>query len=157
MRDELSEGLKRSLGAVLRDARFEVKPLLTVIFSSKDFYSQASYGAHIKGPVEHMVAMMKHLGVEAMPGVPDFNQSTIAMGQHLLNPPSVAGWAGGKAWITPGLLIERGNVARDVLIPDITGFTRLEFHRRAPTTFSAAGCATATMSARRRRSAIQRE
>ncbi len=70
---------------------------------------------------------MKHLGVETMPGVPDFNQSTIAMGQHLLNPPSVAGWAGGKAWITPGLLIARGNVARDVLIPDMTGFRDWNF------------------------------
>jgi len=59
--------------------------------------------------------------------VPDFNQSTIAMGQHLLNPPSVAGWAGGKAWITPGLLIARGNVARDVLIPDVTGFRDWNF------------------------------
>jgi hypothetical protein len=59
--------------------------------------------------------------------VPDFNQSTIAMGQHLLNPPSVAGWAGGKAWITPGLLIARGNVARDVLIPDMTGFRDWNF------------------------------
>ena len=98
-----------------------------MIFSSKDFYSQASYGGHIKGPVEHLVAMMKHLGVDAMPGVPDFNQSTIAMGQHLLNPPSVAGWAGGKAWITPGLLIARGNVARDVLIPDMTGFRDWNF------------------------------
>jgi hypothetical protein len=74
-----------------------------------------------------MVAMMKHLGLEEMPGVPDFNQSTIAMGQHLLNPPSVAGWAGGKAWITPGLLIARGNVARDVLIPDVTGFRDWNF------------------------------
>ena len=71
--------------------------------------------------------MMKHLGVDAIPGVPDFNQSTIAMGQHLLNPPSVAGWAGGKAWITPGLLIARGNVARDVLIPDMTGFRDWNF------------------------------
>jgi hypothetical protein len=62
-----------------------------------------------------------------MPGVPDFNQSTIAMGQHLLNPPSVAGWAGGKAWITPGLLIARGNVARDVLMPEITGFRDWNF------------------------------
>ena len=62
-----------------------------------------------------------------MPGVPDFNQSTISMGQHLLNPPSVAGWAGGKAWITPGLLIARGNVARDVLIPDMTGFRDWNF------------------------------
>jgi hypothetical protein len=63
-----------------------------------------------------------------VPGVPDFNQSTIAMGQHLLNPPSVAGWAGGKAWITPGLLIARGNVARDVLIPDMTGFRDWNFN-----------------------------
>ena len=127
VRDDLSQDLRKTLGKILRDSDYQVKPLLTVIFSSKDFYSQASCGAHIKGPVEHFVAMMKHLGVDAIPGVPDFNQSTISMGQHLLNPPSVAGWAGGKAWITPGLLIERGNVARDVLIPDITGFRDWNF------------------------------
>src|SRR5499427_3155073 len=122
VRDDISPALRRQLGTVLRDADYEVKPLLTAIFTSKDFYSAASYGGHIKCPVEHMVALMKHLGADSMPGVPDFNQSTIALGQHLLNPPSVAGWAGGKAWITPGLLIARGNVARDTLMPDMTGF-----------------------------------
>jgi hypothetical protein len=127
VRDELSPDLRRKLGAILRDHDYEVKPLLTAIFSSRDFYSQASYGGHIKSPVEHLVAMLRHLGADAVPGVPDFNQSTIAMGQHLLNPPSVAGWAGGKAWITPGLLIARGNVARDVLIPDMTGFRDWNF------------------------------
>ena len=127
VRDELSQDLRTRLGAILRDSDYQVKPLLAVIFSSKDFYSRASYGAHIKGPVEHFVAIMKQLGVDAIPGVPDFNQSTIAMGQHLLNPPSVAGWAGGKTWITPGLLIARGNVARDVLIPDMTGFRDWNF------------------------------
>ena len=128
VRDEISPALRRRLGKVLRDADYEVKPLLTAIFTSRDFYSAASYGGHIKSPVEHMVAMMKQLGAPSMPGVPDFNQSTIALGQHLLNPPSVAGWAGGKAWITPGLLIERGNVARDVLIPDMTGFRDWNFN-----------------------------
>jgi uncharacterized protein (DUF1800 family) len=122
VRDELSPELQKKLGAVLRDADYEVKPLLTTIFSSRDFYSDASYGAHIKSPVEHFVAMLKHLGADAVPGVPDFNQATGAMGQNLLNPPSVAGWAGGRAWITPNLLIARGNVARDVLMPDMTGF-----------------------------------
>ena len=34
----------------------------------------------------------------------------------------MAGWAGGKAWIPPGLLIARGNVARDIVMPDMTGF-----------------------------------
>jgi hypothetical protein len=127
VRDEMSPELRRKLGAVLRSHDYEVKPLLATIFASRDFYSQASYGGHIKGPVEHMVAMMKHLDVDQLPGVPDFNQSTMAMGQHLLNPPSVAGWAGGRAWITPGLLIARGNVARDVLIPDMTGFRDWNF------------------------------
>jgi hypothetical protein len=122
VRDELAPELQKKLGAVLRDNNYEVKPLLTVMLSSKDFYSAATYGAHIKGPVEHMVAMMKHLGAEELPGVPDFNQSTISMGQHLLNPPSVAGWAEGKSWITPNLLIARGNIARDVLVPDVTSF-----------------------------------
>jgi uncharacterized protein (DUF1800 family) len=128
VRDEISPALRKQLGTVLRNADYEVKPLLTAIFTSKDFYCAASYGGHIKSPVEHMVAMMKHLGAPSMPGVPDFNQSTIALGQHLLNPPSVAGWAGGKAWITPGLLIERGNIARDVLIPDMTGFRDWNFN-----------------------------
>jgi hypothetical protein len=127
VREELSPELQKKLGTILRDSHYEVKPLLTVLFSSKDFYSAASYGSHIKGPVEHMVAIMKHLGVDEMPGVPDFNQATIAMGQHLLNPPSVAGWAEGKSWITPNLLIGRGNIARDVLIPDITGFRDWNF------------------------------
>ena len=127
VRDEISPDLRKNLGAILRDHNYEVKPLLTVLFSSKDFYSQATYGGHIKGPVEHLVAMMKQLAVDAVPGVPDFNQSTISMGQHLLNPPSVAGWAGGKSWITPGLLIARANVARDLLIPDMTGFRDWNF------------------------------
>ncbi len=127
VRDELSAALRTKLAGILRSNNYEAKSLLTAIFSSKDFYSAASYGAHIKGPVEHMVAMMKHLGVSEIPGVPDFNQSTISMGQHLLNPPSVAGWAGGKAWITPGLLIARGNIAREVLIPDMTGFRDWNF------------------------------
>src|SRR4029079_2819847 len=67
VRDELSPVLRKRLGAVLRDHNYEVKPLLTTILSSRDFYSQASYGGHINGPVEHLVAMMKHLGVDTIP------------------------------------------------------------------------------------------
>ncbi|MCH2345696.1 MAG: DUF1800 domain-containing protein, partial [Pseudomonadales bacterium] len=54
-----------------------------------------------------------------VPGVPDFNGATGALGQTLFRPPTVAGWAGGRSWITPGLLLERGNFARAVLFPDI--------------------------------------
>jgi hypothetical protein len=54
-----------------------------------------------------------------VPGVPDFNEVSERARPAPLYPPTVAGWAGGRSWITPGLLIERGNFALDVVFPDI--------------------------------------
>jgi len=66
------------------------------------------------------VATYRKLGLKSVPGVPDFNSTTAAMGQQLFSPRTVAGWAGGQSWITPGLLLERANFARDILFPDIS-------------------------------------
>ena len=131
VRDDLSPALTVRLGAVLRDNDYELRPLLTTLFLSRDFYSEASHGAHIKGPVEHVITMLKQLGVEDVPGIPDFNRTTIALGQHLLNPPSVAGWAQGRSWITPALLQERGNVAFDYLFPSVIDFQDPNFLPRS--------------------------
>ena len=119
VREELSPGLRARLGAVLRDHRYAIAPLLRAIFLSRDFYSPASYATRIKSPVELAVSTYKKLGLTEIPGVPDFNEVTSALGQQLFRPPTVAGWAPGRSWITPGLLIERGNFARSVLFPDI--------------------------------------
>ena len=119
VRQDLSPELQKKLGAVLRDSHYELAPLLETIFLSRDFYSPASVGTQIKSPVELAVSTYKKLGLTNVPGAPDFNASTAALGQRLFSPPTVAGWAGGRSWITPGLLLERGNFARDVLFPDI--------------------------------------
>ncbi len=131
VREEVSPALQSKLGTILRDNNYELRPLLAAIFGSRDFYSAASYGAHIKGPVEHVITLLKHLGAEDVPGVPDFNQTTIALGQHLLNPPSVAGWAQGRSWITPALIQERGNVAFDFLFPNVIDFYDPNFLTRS--------------------------
>jgi hypothetical protein len=112
--------MKKKLGAMLRDNRYEIAPLLETIFASRDFYSAPSFATRIKGPVELVVSTYRKLGLEEVPGVPDFNDVTSALGQQLFRPPTVAGWAQGRSWITPGLLLERGNFARDVVFPDIT-------------------------------------
>ena len=119
VRQELSPELQKRLGARLRDAKYEIAPLLETIFLSRDFYSPASVGTHIKSPVELAVSSYRKMGLAGAPGVPDFNSATGALGQRLFAPPTVAGWAGDRSWITPGLLLERGNFARDVLFPDI--------------------------------------
>ena len=119
VRQELDAELAAELGDILRDADYEVAVLLETIFMSKDFYSTASVGSQIKSPVQLAISTYRKLGLEKVPGVPDFNRATGALSQSLFRPPTVAGWAGGRSWVTPGLLLERGNFARDVLFPDI--------------------------------------
>jgi hypothetical protein len=120
VRQDLSPELQKQLGAVLRQNHYEMAPLLEKIFLSRDFYSPASVGTEIKSPVELAISTYKKLGLKSVPGVPDFNIETGALGQQIFSPPTVAGWAGGQSWITPGLLLERGNFVRDVLFPDIS-------------------------------------
>ncbi len=119
VREELSPELQKQLGSVLRDNHYEIAPLLEKIFLSRDFYSPASVGTRIKSPVELAISTYRKLGLKSIPGIPDFNSETGSLGQQLFAPPTVAGWAGGRSWITPGLLLERANFARDVLFPDI--------------------------------------
>jgi hypothetical protein len=116
VREELEPALQARLGAVLRDNRWELAPLLRTILLSRDFH--ASAGTRIKGPVELAISTYRKLGLKTVPGVPDFNDTTGALGQRLLYPPTVAGWAHGRSWITPGLLMERGNFVRELLFPD---------------------------------------
>ena len=119
VRDEVSPELRVKLGKLLRDSRYEIAPFLETIFTSHDFYSDESVATHIKSPVELVVSTYRKMGLKEVPGIPDFNELTDAMGQKLMFPPNVAGWANGKSWITPGLLLVRGNFIYDTVFPQI--------------------------------------
>jgi len=58
------------------------------------------------------------MGLRELPTIPDFGRLTAGLGQALFDPPNVAGWAGGRTWITPATLLQRGNLFRDVLFAD---------------------------------------
>jgi hypothetical protein len=127
VRDDMSRPFQERLGAIFRDNNYEIAPLLRTIFLSKDFYSPPSLGTRIKGPVELVVSTYRKLGLKELPGIPDFNAASGELGQVLLNPPTVAGWAQGRAWITPGTLLARGNFARQVVFPDTIDFVDPNF------------------------------
>ena len=122
VREDMADEVRADLGATFRDARYELKPLLTRIFLSRDFYSPASYATQIKNPVQLVVSTYRKLGLRELPTIPDFHALTSSLGQRLFNPPNVAGWAGGRTWITPATLLERGNLFQAVLYPDADGF-----------------------------------
>jgi len=107
------------LAGILRDNDYELKPLLKAMFVAQDFYAPHAYSSQIKSPVQLVLSTYRKLGVTELPGVPDFHAATEALGQKLLYPPNVAGWEGGRSWITPATLVERGNFAKQVLFPDV--------------------------------------
>jgi uncharacterized protein (DUF1800 family) len=119
VREDLPLQLRAELGTRLRQTNYDIAPLLETLFLSKDFYSPDSTATHIKSPVELVVSTYRKLELTEIPGVPDFNEVTETLGQKLFYPPTVAGWANGKSWITPGLLLARGNFVYDALYPDI--------------------------------------
>ncbi len=119
VREELSPEMRVKLGQLLRDKQYEIAPFLEALFLSKDFYSDASVGTHIKSPVELTISTYRKMGLSEVPGIPDYNQLTEAMGQKLLDPPNVAGWTSGRSWITPGLLLVRGNFVYDTVFPSV--------------------------------------
>jgi uncharacterized protein (DUF1800 family) len=123
VRDEISPTVRTELGRAFRQSGYQIKPLLTRILLSKDFYSPASYATQIKSPVHLVVSTYRKMGLREVPTIPDFGRMTGGLGQTLFEPPNVAGWAGGRTWITPATLLQRGNMFRDVLFPpDVTNF-----------------------------------
>jgi uncharacterized protein (DUF1800 family) len=122
VRDDISPAFAQTLGRLFRDGDYQVAPFLATLFLSQDFYAEASVATHIMSPTELIVSTYRRLGLDAMPGIPDPYTTGKTLGQILLSPPTVAGWSEGRAWITPGLLFERGNFAREVMFPDMISF-----------------------------------
>jgi hypothetical protein len=122
VRDDVASAVTADLGRSFRESGYQVKPLMRRMLLSRDFYSSASVATQIKGPVHLVLSTYKKLGLQEIPTIPDFGRMTGGLGQTLFEPPNVAGWAGGRTWITPATLLQRGNLFRDVMFPDVQGF-----------------------------------
>ncbi|KQT15077.1 hypothetical protein ASG31_15870 [Chryseobacterium sp. Leaf404] len=88
------------------ESNYDLKKLMTAIFSSDWFYDKKNIGNRIKSPTELMVGMMRVLPMTIQ------NPENLVvyqklLGQTLLAPPNVAGWPNGKSWIDSSTLMLR--------------------------------------------------
>jgi uncharacterized protein (DUF1800 family) len=104
--------------ALLRDHRYELKPLLRAIFRSEYFYSPAAYRAQIKSPAQLVVGSVRALELPAEPSA--LAAAMRNLGQDLFAPPTVKGWDGGEAWINTTTLLLRYNFAGDLIEGHLT-------------------------------------
>jgi len=137
VRDEAPAAIRTDLGRSFRASGYQIKPLLKRIFLSRDFYSPAAVATQIKSPVVLVVSTYRKMGLRELPTIPDFGRLTSGLGQTLFDPPNVAGWAGGRTWITPATLLQRGNLLRDVLFADARTFRAPD--RLMPATYARVG------------------
>lgn len=87
-------------------SNYDLKKLMTDIFTSDWFYSEKNIGTRIKSPVELMVGVRRLIPMELeKPEAQLLFQRTL--GQVLFYPPNVAGWPGGKNWIDSSALMLR--------------------------------------------------
>jgi uncharacterized protein (DUF1800 family) len=101
------------LADTFRRSGYEVRDLVRAILRSPEFSSDEAYHALVKSPPEHVIGSLKSLGIAD--ASPTLVNALNRMGMILFNPPSVAGWAWGPAWINTATLLERMNAANTLL------------------------------------------
>src|SRR5450432_1251662 len=85
---------------------YNIKKLMTDIYTSDWFYNDKNIGTRIKSPVELLVGIRRLIPMELeKPEMQLLFER--ALGQILFYPPNVAGWPGGKNWIDSSALMLR--------------------------------------------------
>ncbi len=98
------------VGAVahlIRKNDYDLRPVISTLLRSNVFYSDRSYRALVKSPVEFVVGTYKAMGLQEI-GL-EGQRALVQMGQILFYPPNVAGWPGGANWLTSQTVIAREN------------------------------------------------
>lgn len=106
---DLPEPYLQALAELLRSVKFEVRSFLDHVFRSRLFFHPMTYRCLVKTPVEYAVGALR-----ALDGSADGNKLhrlLSDMGQRLLHPPGVQGWAGGEFWLTSARMVARNRFA----------------------------------------------
>jgi len=101
----------RTLMRAFLESDADIRSVMRTLFLS-DFFKAARF-QRVKSPAEFVAGVKKLSGDHrsVQPGLTALDGACKAMGQALMDPPSVEGWHTGKEWIDGGTLAERVNFA----------------------------------------------
>lgn len=111
VQQEVDEKRVQQLADDFYRSDYDIKALLLQIAQSDWFYGPSIVGTKIKSPVELLAGVMRTLNLAFSTPAPIMRVQK-GLGQVLFNPPNVAGWAGGKAWIDNSTLLYRLNLVQ---------------------------------------------
>ena len=99
------------LASVFLETEGDLRKVMRTLLNA-EFFKQARF-AKVKSPAEFVAGVLKFSGTldDPTPLMGALQGAMGAMGQKLMDPPSVEGWHTGKEWIDGGTLMERVNFA----------------------------------------------
>lgn len=104
--ETIDEKRVAELADVFYTSGYDISKLLKALFTANWFYGDDVVGNKIASPVELLVRYYRVLKIEPVDEkMPIIVQNLL--GQKLFDPPNVAGWKGGKAWIDSSSLLMR--------------------------------------------------
>jgi uncharacterized protein (DUF1800 family) len=112
--------LLAGFAATFAAADFEITPLLQAMWTHDEFYGASAKTRTVKTPCDLVVGAMRAFGIARAdgkymgPAVRELGDQVALMGMNLFEPPNVAGWPGGLAWMNSGTLLARLEFAKDL-------------------------------------------
>ena len=108
--DPPDAALVEQLSATYYATDFDMRAVVRQLLESSAFRDPANYWARYSWPVEFVVRLIREVGWNGFSA-----QAALAplanMGQTLFEPPDVAGWSLGPAWLSTGTMLARMNFA----------------------------------------------
>ncbi|MCB9918297.1 MAG: DUF1800 family protein [Planctomycetes bacterium] len=106
------EGAIDDLARVYRDADGRIDRTLEVLLASEVVHDPRARNTRVRSPAAFAIWILRTLGLEVAP-VP-LHRAVARMGQELLEPPDVSGWAGEEAWLSSATWLARVRFATDL-------------------------------------------
>jgi uncharacterized protein (DUF1800 family) len=98
------------LAAVYLQNGSVIRPVLQRLFLSPQFQDAGVFFTRYSWPVEFVVRAIKETGWQGFSAASALSP-LVSMGQHLFDPPDVAGWKLGQEWFSSGAMLSRMNFA----------------------------------------------
>ncbi len=111
---EPSAAIVAELARLLREHRYELRPVLKTILRAQAMFSPRARQGLVKSPLEYVVGFMRATGFEAP--MPEVYDTLLALGQVPTLPPSVFGWPEGRNWLGTQAVMARGDALHTALV-----------------------------------------
>ncbi|MCP1383804.1 DUF1800 domain-containing protein [Runella salmonicolor] len=115
-----NETFVKQMADVFRKNNYEIRPVLSFMLTSDEFYKTDYKGAKIKSPMETTIGILKAFDMTPAQMNPTADWAYVytqsqALQQQLFFPPSVQGWVGQRDWINSTTFVVRGGFSDNVV------------------------------------------